>query len=520
VRDGSKEGQMKNYVTRRDFLKLAGLLPLSITAPSLASSLNVQQNYQNVIVIVFDALSAYNISVYGYQRDTMPNLAKLSERAVVYHNHYAGGNFTTPGTASLLTGTLPWTHRAFRNNGTVEESFTKKNIFSAFNNHYRLTYSHNPWVYTMLDQFNDDLEDLIALDKFLLMNDFLLALFENDDDIAKVSWIRTIKRNREGYVYSLFLSHLFEHYEKYREVKFGNLKSLYPRGVPSNDYINYFLLEDVIDWLGNNIKAVSQPFLGYFHFWPPHEPYRTRQDFYGRFENDGYKPIDKPHNPFSYGPAQKDPLRLPRMRTEYDEFILYADSEFGRLYNYLERSGLLNNTWVVLTSDHGELFERGIEGHSTSVLYQPLIRIPLLIFEPKRTTRTDIFSPTSAIDVLPTLLHVTGYGQAPWSEGTVLPPFAPAKNSLERNLYTLEARTNEQFSPITVATTTLIKGNYKLIYYFGYDEWGENGEHVELYDFENDPEELNNMYLSKKDISMELLNELKEKIAQVNETYK
>ncbi len=66
-----------------------------------------------MVVIVFDAFSAYNISLYGYQRETTPNIARWAERAVVYHNHNAGGNFTIPGTASLLTGTYPWTHRAF-----------------------------------------------------------------------------------------------------------------------------------------------------------------------------------------------------------------------------------------------------------------------------------------------------------------------------------------------------------------------------------------------------------------------
>lgn len=101
---------MQTNITRRDFLKLAGLLPLSIALPSVSQS--TETDKQNVIIFVFDALSAHNISLYGYPRKTMPNLVRLAEKAVVYHNHHAGGNFTTPGTASLLTGVLPWSHRA------------------------------------------------------------------------------------------------------------------------------------------------------------------------------------------------------------------------------------------------------------------------------------------------------------------------------------------------------------------------------------------------------------------------
>ena len=328
-----------------------------------------------------------------------------------------------------------------------------------------------------------------------------------------------MNRKAEGYSYSLFLSYLYEEFKCYQASQIKEWKTVFPRGIPSMDYNNYFLLEEAIDWLGNYLNGVQQPFLGYFHFWPPHEPYRTRQDFYNRFQNDGYKPIEKPHNPFSYGPAQNDPLRLPKIRTEYDEYILYADYEFARFYDHLEKSGLLENSWLVLTSDHGELFERGIEGHSTPVLYQPLIHIPLLIFEPGRADRKDIFSPTSAIDVFPTLQKVTGQNPAPWSEGIILPPFSNVESNQDRSIYTLEARTNEQFKPLTTATVTLQKGNYKLLYFFGYEEFGETGERVELYDIENDPEELNNLYSTKQELSLTLLNELKEKLAQVNAPY-
>ena len=98
---------MKNRITRRDFLKLAGMLPVSLAAPHLAKSFPPMQlngKADNVIIIVFDAFTAYNISLYGYQRETTPNLARLAKQAIVYHNHYSGGSFTTPGTASLLTG--------------------------------------------------------------------------------------------------------------------------------------------------------------------------------------------------------------------------------------------------------------------------------------------------------------------------------------------------------------------------------------------------------------------------------
>src|SRR5688572_11566057 len=103
-------------ISRRDFLKL-GLksVEMALTAslfPGHIASVKTDKKLLNIVVLVCDAMSAKNLSLYGYPRKTTPNLEKLSERAFVYHNHYANGNFTTSGTASLLTGLKPWTHRA------------------------------------------------------------------------------------------------------------------------------------------------------------------------------------------------------------------------------------------------------------------------------------------------------------------------------------------------------------------------------------------------------------------------
>lgn len=510
---------MASQVSRRDFLKLAGLLPVGLAASDirqmLASSRLSQNAQKNVIVVVFDALSAYNISFYGYERGTTPNLAKLAERAVVYHNHFAGSNFTTSGTASLLTGTLPWTHRALLPNGTVAKDFVTKNFFYAFRNYYRLAYTHNGWAYTLLRQFHSEMDDLIPREKLMLgsYDSFIDALFRNDDDIASVSWTRDMKIDQDGYSYSLFLSHL---YTVLQQGKIANLKPLFPRGLPTTGSDNGFLLEYAVDWLSDLLTVTPQPFFGYFHFLPPHFPYNTSLEFYRHFSGDSYKPIKKPLDVF----AKKYPVHhLLQHRTEYDEFILYVDKEFGRFFDALERAGLLENTWVIFTSDHGEMFERGIIGHSTEVLYQPVVRIPLLILEPGRKTRTDIYTVTSAADVLPTMTYLMSRNMPDWTEGVVLPPYAPVDPDPERNVYIVRAHENDPEKPITRASTALVKGRYKLHYYFGYDDIGVD-ELIKLYDIESDPEELVDLYHSQPDVAEELLGELKSRLKEVNAPYR
>lgn len=510
---------MKFRFNRRDFLKLGGLLPLGFAAPKLLKTFGrtqlVQGGQENVLVVVFDAFSAYDISLYGYQRETMPNLARLADRAIVYHNHYAGCNFTTPGTASLLTGTLPWTHRAIQPNGKVAEPFVTQNIFGAFQNYYRIAYSHNGWVNTLLDQMQNSLDELVPWKQLFLrsLDGFIQTFFKKDTDIASVSWTRNVNIQEQGYAYSLFLSHLYQALLDYRV---ADIKKNFPRGIPSTGNTDSsFLLEDAINFTGNRLPAIPQPFAGYFHYLPPHGPYRTPLEFYNRFKGDGFVPLEKPEDVFTKKTSYPE---LVEKRTEYDEFILYVDREFGRLYDYLENSGLLENTWVVLTSDHGEMFERGIDGHSTDALYEPVVRIPLLIFEPGRTERLDVHAKTSAADVLPTLLHVTGHQVPEWVEGQVLPPYAEASPSPDRSVYVVRANKNDPFAPLTQASVALVKGKYKLLYYFGYEDRGVD-ELIKLYDVDADPEEMNDLYATQRDIADAMLAELKAKLEQVDQPY-
>ncbi len=507
---------MKPNLNRRDFLKLASLLPLgaaaSHLAPALRRPLLQDPTSKNVIVVVFDAFSAYDVSVYGFQRATTPNLARLSKRALVYHNHFAGGCFTSPGTASLLTGVLPWTHRALLSNSEVAEPYITRNIFEAFEKYYRIAYTHNGWAYTLLRQFRHSIDELIAREKLLMgsLDAAIGQLLPNDADIASVSWIRDMRIQESGYAYSLVLSRLLQALEEKRA---GDFKPLFPRGLPTTGSDNGFLLETAVNTIAGRLLEIPQPFLGYFHFLPPHYPYRTSREFYNAFKDDGFKSIEKPTDLLVKNLSKN----LPAKRTEYDEFILYCDDEFGRLYQQLESSGLLENSWLVLTSDHGEMFERGISGHSTDTLYQPLVRVPLMIFEPGRKTGMDIFDYTSGVDVLPTLAYVTGQKAPNWSEGTVLPPFAPGAMP-PRNVYIPQARENEKYGPLTQASIMLVREDYKLHYYFGYPQVPSGGL-VRLFNLKSDPEEMSDLAQAKPGVTDELLHELKSRLTEVDQPY-
>ncbi len=507
---------------RRDFLKLAGLLPLGLAAPTLHKSFGLQADKKNVIIIimiiVFDAFTAHNISLYGYGRQTTPHIDALAERATVYHHHYAAGNYTTPGTASLSTGIYPWTHRALKPNGQVSAEYTAHNIFSVFKDYYSIAYTHNEWANTLFEQFKENIDMLIPREQLTLFSSDRLVqkVFPNDRDISSVGWIRNIKIQEEGYAYSLFLSRIITALEQKYSAQY---RAQFPRGLlPTARADGGFLLEHAVDWIVDQIQAAPAPVFGYFHFLPPHDPYRTPLEFAGRFDNDGYPRDNKPIDILATEQDRTRKMGLDTLRQNYDEFILYVDREFKRMFDLLEKSGQLENTILVLTSDHGEMFERGIAMHDTNALYEPVLRIPLLIFEPGVNKRTDVYQPTSAVDLLPTLAHLSGLPSPQWTEGFLLPPYLPVNSPAPRSIYAVRAYESEMTDALTQASIVLVKGRYKLHYYFGYAEIN-GGDLINLFDVQDDPAEMNDLSQSLKDIAEEMLQELKFSLAESNAPY-
>jgi arylsulfatase len=504
---------MKKQLSRREFLKLSCLSPLAFyTPPKIFSQ---DSSRPNILVIVFDALSARNTPFQGYARNTMPFMSKWSERATVYHNHFAGGNFTTPGTASLLTGTYPWTNRAIKIKGRVMDTFADRNLFSLFEQYYRFSYTHNPLVTIFLKQFFNHIDHLKKLEDLIFgRNKWIFKIFANDEDIANVSWVQMTDRFSEGITNSLLLSPFYEY--------FGIPHSdSFPRGLPEIDPNVYFLLEDAIDWTISTLRDTPQPFLGYIHYFPPHYPYHTREDFVDAFKDDGYEPIQKPHQ-FAKFFKRKNfntPEMLDKARLWYDEYILYLDTEFDRLFNQLEREGILDNTWVIVTSDHGELMERGKVRHTIEVLYLPLLQIPLLIFAPGQKERQDIYTPTSAVDIIPTLLHLTGQDIPLWLEGEVMPPYRSSPVDPQRSIFALEAKASNYSEPLNPYTGMIVKDEYKLTYYSGYEELEEKQTHYDLYNFIKDPEEMENLIKTHQPTAEELLAELQSKIRESDQPY-
>lgn len=471
----------------------------------------------NILVLVFDAFSAHDISLYGFQRETTPNLARLAEGATVFHQHYAGANFTSPATASLLTGLYPWHHRAFQHYGKALDSVAGNNVFKLLpDDYYKVGYTHNPLAAALLYQFGDDISRLESRREHALTDGLWSEyLFPHDYPIT-VHVDRAISGLNGRPPIATYLNLL-------NRLRFNSVgrsineafADVFPRGLPGADFDALYLLEDAVDWVAELTNTVATPYFMYLHMMPPHAPYNTRAEFVDIF-NDGWQAAEKPQNPVYTERISQSQLITSRQK--YDEYIAYVDAEFGRLFATLESNGTLDNTYVIVTSDHGEMFERGYVGHGGSVLYDPVVHVPLMIWKPGQRERVDVTRRTSAVDLVPTFLHLAGQTIPDACEGTLLPTFGndPAG---DRFVYSVEAKLNNSFTPLTTATLTAYQGPYKLIHYIGYEEL-DGQAYNELFDLENDPQELENLAADRKSVTDELAALLTEKLDEVNRPFR
>jgi arylsulfatase A-like enzyme len=507
--------------SRRDVLKLLSIAPLSVLVQPLAkySPVFAGAPVSNIIVLVFDAWSGDHLALNDYPRTTMPAVEKFAERAIVYHHHFAAGPFTVPGTASLLTGLYPWTHRAFLLGSGITPSHAEHQMFVDLHpDHSTVGYSQNKFADQFLFQADKYLDAHLRSGGFNLQDNLISSnpIFRKDERVAYLGFDGNLFIQQQGYSGSLFLGDLFQLVSQRQKLRSeSRYDKNYPRGLPQDNNKEYFLLPDVVDGAINALRDLKQPSLVYLHFYPPHDPYRPTQEFFGKFNKDKWQPTPKPVHPLTYltsdGVVSDSDLKF--SQNFYDDYLRSWDAEVSRLFDFLQVSGLLNRSYVFLTSDHGEMHERGYEGHMGKMLFDSVMRIPLIVSQPGQTERVDIKTNTSAVDVVPTIAHLAGKPIPAWAEGTILPGLGGVVDN-QRSIYIMDAILNSAFKPLTKYSVSMTKGRYRLTQYSLPKYRG-----YEFYDIENDRDELHDLYPSLPAIAMEMQEEMQEKLDEVNKPF-
>ena len=318
---------------------------------------------RNVVLVVVDTVRADHLGLYGHERPTSPRLDEWSARGVVFEQALATSPWTVPSFASIYTGHLPSRHGAAR----VAQDPGAPGV--------------------SIGRLDDGVRTLAEV------------LFERGFDTAAIV-NNPFLHARGG---------LARGFSSYDHQPGNNWKMRRADAV----------VDRTLAWID---RPRDTPFLLVAHLFDPHLDYDPPEPFRGRFA-DGYS------GGIRYPVSDLRRIRASRVahRPEdrrfiagaYDEELLYIDAQIGRLLDGLEERGLLDDTLVILVSDHGEeLFDHGSFEHGHSV-YQELLRVPLVIWAPEARARR-IAAPVSIADVFPTVLAAIGAAPEPGLHGRSL----------------------------------------------------------------------------------------------------
>jgi arylsulfatase A-like enzyme len=346
----------------------------------------------NVLLIVLDTVRADRMSVYGYPRPTTPSLEQLAKRAVRFTEARATAPWTLASHASMFSGRLPhelgveW-RTALRNNFPTLAEFLGSRGYATAGIAANIGYcSYDTGLNRGFTHYDDYAADLVHLRPLRTA-----VLFQGAWDIA------------------LYLARLRGDDRLQPVLQF--LVAPYRKDAAT---VNRRFTQ----WLSQR-QGPHRPFFAFLNYFDTHVPYlppqgtpfrfgpgpRTLGDFHlliGLWET-----IDKTHLVPHYRELVHD---------SYDNCLSYLDGQLGELFDTLQSGGVLDNTVIIVTSDHGEeLGEHGLFEHGES-LYRPEIQVPLLFVLPGRGQSSVVVrEPVSLRDLPATIVELTGLaGESPF----------------------------------------------------------------------------------------------------------
>lgn len=227
-------------------------------------------------------------------------------------------------------------------------------------------------------------------------------------------------------------------------------------------------------WLERND---DKPFFLFLHTFQVHGPYTPPEEYAGLFRERSGGTVD-----------ENSPREL-REEVAYDQEIRYADDQLKEFFGFLRSRGLLENTVIVFTADHGEEFlEHGEYGHGRN-LFEQVTHVPLIVWGPGRVPRGQRDARTAGhVDLMPTILSLAGVAPPDQATGRDLLA-APGAASSDPPRFT-ESRTTIAFGkgfqiiPVLPPSFLVQQGARKLARYREVD-----GFRYVAYDLATDPQE-------------------------------
>ena len=351
----------------------------------------------NVLLIVMDTVAAGHLSLHGYNRTTSKTLVELAGRGTQFDSAQAAAPWTLPSHAAMFTGhwmhelSVGWKTPLDRARLTLAEFLGARGYATAgfvANTSYCARDSGLNRGFT---EYRDFLfPGLTLLKQSVMVSRALAGVQTTVDFVEDEIGIAGVRAH---------LGHLAEWFAADRK--------------PAAD-VN----RELLNWLSRRPQR-ERPFFAFLNYFDAHYPYKLPAGGFHRF---GGLPADARQramieNWFAVDKNTLSPQELAFAATAYDDCIADLDEQLGWLVDRLRKLAILENTWLIITSDHGESFgeHTGVYCHGSS-LYQTELHVPLLIIPPGgRVTKQVVKEAVSLRDLAATIVDVTGQdGRSPF----------------------------------------------------------------------------------------------------------
>jgi arylsulfatase A-like enzyme len=324
------------------------------------SQLSDNSTAPNVIVIVVDTLRADHLSSYGYERDTSPFMDSLAAEGVRFENAISPSSWTQPSHASMLTGRYTYEHHA--ETQPLDDTYPTIGEAMQANGYRTGAFSANTLFFTRRQGFGR-------------------GFLHFEDNYLSVS---------DAFLNSSLYGYLFDYYGLRKALNYEGVP--YRRNAPD---IN----QSVLSWIDRDDK----PFFAFINYFDVHDPYTPPEPYLSMYAPtqggliNGF--VERYHPDLT-------PEQLQSEIDAYDGSINYVDDQIKALFVELEARGELDNTIVIITSDHGEsLGEHGLLQHSAS-LYRQEIHVPLIVWGAGVPAGKVIDTPVSTTALPATIMEI------------------------------------------------------------------------------------------------------------------
>jgi arylsulfatase A-like enzyme len=362
---------------------------------SLAGLAAADPGTPNVLLIVLDTVRADHLSAWGYHRATTPNLERWARRGVCFEQARSTAPWTLPSHASLFTGR--WPHEL------------SAGLRGALDGRY-------PTLAERLRQEGYVTAGFVANTTYCCAETGLNRGFAHYEDHV-LSPLEVLRGSALG---RRVVDKVVTSARKLAEA--GGLGAWIGPGNGKEFKDAATLNRDFLAWLSHQ-EGRRRPFFAFLNYFDAHHPYVLPEGFDHHF---GVRPESHAdhlvlHRWWTLDKRSLPPRHVDLARDAYDDCLAYLDEQLGRLFADLERRGVLANTLVIVTADHGEhLGEHELYGHASS-LYGPEVHVPLLVVGPAGVPAgASVREPVSLRDVPATVADLLGLEANPPFPGTSL----------------------------------------------------------------------------------------------------